>query len=416
MGVDDISALPVIIVGGGASGLIAAILIGREGIPVKLLERNDKVGRKILASGNGRCNITNRNITPDRFHSQNPDFVSAVLKGYSSETVEDFFDSIGLPLIEEKEGKMFPMSLQASSVLKLLLYEMECAGVEIVYGCGVHSIRKKGEHFVLETTQGRVEGAAVLLSAGSPAAPQLGGSESGMSLAASLGHSMVSSHPSLVQLTSDEQWVRRASGVKVYGNVKLYSNGEYIAERNGDLLFTNYGISGLAILDISRSASLHLAEHAWCELQLDLFPQRHKEKLTQFLLHRIRKESRKPLSLWLSGVINEKLIPVIIEQSGCKVENEGGLDRKAIGRLVYALKNLKLPISDTRGFKGAEVAMGGVDTREIDAETMASLKVESLYFAGEVVDVDGDRGGFNFHFAWVSGMRAAKVIIAQKLM
>ena len=401
----------VIIVGGGASGLVAAILIGREGISVRLLERNSRVGRKILASGNGKCNIGNRYITPDRYHSRNPEFVAAVLAGYSCEAVEAFFDSIGLPLIEGEEGKMFPMSMQASSVVKLLEYEAERVGVKIVCDCAVESMRREGERFVLETSQGREEGSVVLLSAGSPAAPQLGGDVRGMNLAESLGQRLLPAYPSLVQLVSDEKWVKQASGVKVSGRVKLYSNGSFVTERSGDLLFANYGISGLAILDISREVSLQLAEYAWCELHLDLFPQMSKEKLTQFLLHRIHKESHKALSLWLTGVINEKLIPVIVEQSGCKTVKEGSLDRKAIGSLVYAMKNLKLSICDTRGFKGAEVATGGVDTLEVDAETMASRKVKNLYFAGEILDVDGDRGGFNFHFAWVSGMRAAKAIV-----
>jgi predicted Rossmann fold flavoprotein len=252
----------------------------------------------------------------------------------------------------------------------------------------------------------------VLLASGSPAAPQLGGSESGLELASSLGHELIPAHPSLVQLVSDEQWVKRASGVKIPGIAKLYANGSYVTERQGDLLFTNYGISGLAILDISREASLHLAESAWCELHLDLFPQMRKEKLTQFLLGRIRKESAMPLSLWLQGILNEKLVPVVLEQSGAVVKTEGELNRKSIGKLVYALKSLKLSVSDTRGFKGAEVATGGVDTHEVDAETMESRKVKGLYLAGEILDVDGDRGGFNFHFAWVSGMRAAKAIVS----
>ena len=400
----------IIIIGAGASGLITAIELGRKGFPVKLFERNSKIGKKILASGNGKCNISNRYIEPGRFHSQNPDFAAAVLEGYPYETVERFFASIGLPLIEEKEGKIFPMSLQASSVLKLLEYEAERLGVEILCDCAVRSIAKKKDLFVLETSGGTEYGSSVVLAAGSPAAPQLGGNESGIGLAESLGHSLIPSYPSLVQLSSDEKWVRQASGVKVSGRVRLYSNGSYIAERNGDLLFTGYGISGLAILDISREASLHLAAYAWCELRIDLLPAMGREKLIRFLLKRIGRESQKPLALWLTGVINDKLIPVVLEQSGCRASYEGELDRKEIGRLAYALKNLKLGISGTRGFKGAEVATGGVDTREINPETMESRKINGFYLVGEVVDVDGERGGFNFHFAWVSGMRAAKAI------
>jgi predicted Rossmann fold flavoprotein len=214
-----------------------------------------------------------------------------------------------------------------------------------------------------------------------------------------------------VQLCSEEQWVKAASGVKMEGIAKLYANGEYIIEKRGDLLFTNYGISGLAILDISREVSLRLADYAYCELQLDLMPGWTKERLTHLLLSCLHKDSRKPLLLWLQGILNKKLIPIVLEQSGVKAKREGELNRKEIGRLVYALKNLKLSITDTRGFKGAEVATGGIDTTEVDAKTMASRKVPGLYFAGEILDVDGDRGGFNFHFAWSSGMRAAEAIV-----
>jgi hypothetical protein len=198
--------------------------------------------------------------------------------------------------------------------------------------------------------------------------------------------------------------------VKVSGLAKLYANGEYITEKKGDLLFTNYGISGLAILDISREVSLRLAEYAYCELSLDLMPALSKEKLTKFLLERINTESQKPLTLWLQGVMNKKLIHIILEQSKCRAKVESELNRKEIGKLVYAIKNLKLSISDTKGFKGAEVATGGIDTREVDPNTMESKLVPNLYFAGEILDVDGDRGGFNFHFAWVSGLRAGKTL------
>ena len=401
-----------VVIGGGASGLIAAILIARAGIPVVLFERNRKIGRKILASGNGQCNITNRNISADHFYSQNRDFVSAVLKGYSYEEVEQFFHSIGLPLVEGKEGKMFPMSRRSASVVSLLEYEAERAGVEIRCECTVDSISQDGELFVARSSGGVLRCANVILASGSPAAPQLGGNESGMGLAASLGHRLIPASPSLVQLCSDEKWVKQASGAKLHGAAKLYANGKYVTEKRGDLLFTNYGISGLAILDISREVSLHLVDYAYCELHLDLFPGMHKEKLTQFLLSRVEKEAGKPLFLWLTGILNEKLIPVVIEQSACRAVTEEDLDRREISRLVYALKNLKLPISSTRGFKGAEVATGGVDTTEVSPETMESLKTPGLYLTGELLDVDGDRGGFNFHFAWISGMRAAKGVIS----
>lgn len=401
---------PVIIIGGGASGLIAAILIAREGIAVALLEQNSKVGKKILVSGNGKCNIGNQHIVPSRYHSQNPHFVEEVLMGYGAAEIREVFERMGLPLIERKEGKLFPMSLQASTVVELLVYEARRARVEILCDCAVKAITEVKQGFMLQTTQGDKACDTLLLASGSPAAPRLGGTFGGLEMAASLRHTLVPAYPSLVQLCSDEGWVKTASGVKVEAVVKLYANSDYITEKKGDILFTNYGISGLAILDISYEVSQKLAEFAYCELSLDIMPSHSKEKLTNLLLHQANPESSKPLILWLQGFLNKKLIPIILEQSKCRAKTEQNLNRKEIGKLVYAIKNLKLPISDTRGFEGAEVATGGVDTTEVNPQTMESKRVKNLYLAGEILDVDGDRGGFNFHFAWTSGMRAARAI------
>ena len=404
---------PVIIIGGGASGLMAAILIAREGIAVTLLEQNSKVGKKILVSGNGKCNIGNQHIVPLRYHSQNPRFIEEVLTGYGAEEIREVFESLGLPLIEGKEGKLFPMSLQASTVVEVLIHEAQCVGVEILCDCVVESISENEKGFVLQTSLGDKTCDTLLLASGSPAAPRLGGTFTGLEMAASLGHTLIPAYPSLVQLCSEEEWVKKASGVKVEAVVKLYANSNYITEKKGDILFTNYGISGLAILDISYEVSQQLAVFAYCELSLDIMPSHSKEQLTNLLLHQINPESSKPLMLWLQGFLNKKLIPIILEQSKCRAETEQNLNRKEIGKLVYAIKNLKLSISDTRGFEGAEVATGGVNTTEVNPQTMESKRVNSLYLAGEILDVDGDRGGFNFHFAWTSGMRAARAIIGR---
>lgn len=396
----------MIIVGAGAAGLIASITAARSGLPVILLEQNSKIGKKILVSGNGKCNIDNQYINPNRFHSQNPSFIEKVLDGYGIDVVEKFFNSIGLELIEGKEGKMFPMSLQASSVVELLEYEAKALGVDIVCDCTVTGIRKENDRFLLETSQGPQQSEKLVITTGSPAAPQLGGSNFGYAFATKMGHSLIPRYPSLVQLCSEESWVKICAGVKVTGNAKLYANGAYITEKKGDLLFTKYGISGLAILDLSREVSTRLANFDYCELSLDLMPEISKERLTNLLLSRVQTESEKPLGLWLQGVMHKKLTQSILEQSKSKVQLEKQLNRKEINKLVHAIKNLKLSISDTKGFEGAEVATGGIDTTEINPHTMESKLVSNLFFAGEILDVDGDRGGFNFHFAWVSGMKA----------
>ena len=398
----------MIIIGAGASGLIASIFASKAGQRVTLLEQNNKIAKKILVSGNGQCNIGNRFISHNRFYSENSPFIEAVLEGYGVEVIESFFASIGVELIQKKEGKLFPLSLQASSVVSLLEYEALRLGVEIVTECRVDSVSKIKNSFVLETSKGQRKADKLLITTGSLASPQLGGNDSGYRFAQGLGHSLIPPSPALVQLCSNEPWVKSVSGVKIAGVAKLYANGNYITEKKGDLLFTAYGISGLAILDLSAEVGRRIALYEYCELSLDLMPQWSKEQLTQILLKRLSPNSQKPLELWLNGIIHQKLIAIILTQSRCKVKSENELNRKEIIKLVYAMKNLKLSIDETRGWAGAEVATGGVNTLEINPKTMQSKLIPNLFFAGEVLDVDGDRGGFNFHFAWVSGMRMGK--------
>ena len=398
------------IIGAGASGLCVAIGLARAGHEVTILEQSNKAAKKILASGNGRCNIGNMDISLQHFHGSDMDFVCRVLDGYGTQSVVELFSSIGLELVEGSDGKLFPMSMQASSVAELMLYEIDRLGVEILYECAVSSAYRDADGFVLETSRGTKRAKSLVVASGSMAAPRLGGSSVGYSLATQMGHTIVPSTASLVQLCSDEEWVGRCAGVKLSGVVKLYANGEYATQTKGDILFASYGVSGLAILDISREVGIRLAEYAYCELMLDLMPAYTKERLVTLLLDRLDTQSHKPIAIWLQGIIHKKLIPIILEQSKCRAGVESEINRKEIGRLVYAMKSLKLSISSTRGFESAEVATGGVDTTEIDPETMSSRVTPDLYFVGEVLDVDGDRGGYNLHFAWVSGMRVSRYI------
>lgn len=403
----------ITIIGAGASGLLGAILLARSSISVTLLEQNSRVGKKILASGNGKCNIGNLYPISQRYHSNNPPFIDAVLDGYSMQSIRDLFESLGVPIIEGSDNKLFPMSMQASSVVEILLYQAKLHGVTIITDCRVTKITKHNSKFILQSSLGVMKATRLLLTSGSMAAPQLGGNSSGIEIASSLGHTTISSHPSLVQLCSDEKWVTHVSGVKTKANVKFYANGEDITQKRGDILFTNYGISGLAILDISRAVCEELMLYSYCELSLDILPSYSKEQLTNLFLKYCDDQDSKSLHIWLMGFINKKLIPVVLEQSKTKAKSVSQLNRKEIGKLVYALKNLKLSISESRGYKGAEVATGGIDSREINPKTMQSNIIPNLYFAGEIIDVDGDRGGFNFYFAWVTAMRVADTIITQ---
>ncbi|WP_292659084.1 NAD(P)/FAD-dependent oxidoreductase [Nitratifractor sp.] len=396
----------LIVVGAGAAGLAAAITAARRGIEVLLLEQNDRPGKKILVSGNGRCNIANRRPDPARFHSTRPELVKKTLQSYDAKRILDFLRSVGIETEEEEEEKLFPMGRQAASVVKLLTRECQRLGVRIVTECQVTGIRQDQKEFVLESSKGSHRCRQLLLTTGSPAAPQLGGSNAGMFFAQSLGHRLIPPRPALVALESGASWTKQAAGVKLPARVGLLASGSLVTEREGDLLFTDYGVSGLAVLDLSREASLRLAEWEPCELSIDLMPNWSKERLNKLLTARIDPERNLPLELWLEGVLHRKLVPIILKIAGIKTASERDLNRKMIGRLVYTIKHLKLPIQQTRDFRYAEVAAGGIDLAEIDPERMESRKVPGLYFAGEILDVDGDRGGFNFHWAWTTGMRA----------
>jgi len=400
----------MIIIGGGAAGLCAAISVARLGIQVVVLEHNSRLGKKISVSGNGKCNIGNMSITSERLHSTDSSFVDAFLDGYGFDTIRDFFSTIELELIEGANGRVYPMSMQSSSIVEMMEYEAQRLGVEIVCDCEARDVSISDGVFHIDTTMGVYSSTMLLIASGSVAAPQLGSSSIGYEFATKLGHNSITNYPSLVQLTSSDKWTQRAAGVKIYAAVELYANGNSITHRRGDILFTSYGISGLAVLDISREVSMRMAEYEYCELSIDLLPHYSKERLTRLLINRIDSQSQKSISLWLHGVLHKKLIPIVLEQSKVKISTESGLNRKEINRLVHSVKNIKLAIDGTRGWSGAEVATGGVDVSEVDPYTMESKIVPNLFWGGEVLDVDGDRGGYNLHFAWSCGIKIGRYL------
>jgi predicted Rossmann fold flavoprotein len=394
----------VIIIGAGASGLVTAIVSARRGKRVLILEKNSRVGKKLLATGNGRCNITNQKPTPNRFYSKNSIFIEQVLSGYNYQTIKKFFKSIGLELIEAKEQKVFPMSLQASSVVEILQAECEQLGVKIICNCHVNN-------FVNNSVGYRVNGfltAKVVVATGHISAPNLGGVDDGLEFAKRFGHRIVESYPSLVQLTSPIKNLKQLSGVKIEAKVRC---GDI--EKVGDVLFTSYGISGLAILDISRVVVQKLRREKSIELEIDLMPKMSYEQLLSLMKKSLlQAHSSKLIKLWLQGFINRKLILPIVEPLKLNKQKVNSISSniKQLEKITSRIKKFPFEVNGSRGYKWAEVATGGVDTREINPKTMESNIEKGLYFTGEVVDVDGDRGGFNLHFAWVSGVRAGESI------
>ena len=397
----------VVIIGAGASGMVTAIVAARRGKKVLILEKNNKVGKKLLATGNGRCNITNQRPTLERFYSHNPKFIAQVFEGYNYQSIKQFFKSIGLELIEAKEGKVFPLSLQASSVVELLACECEQLGVKILCDVSVENIKKESNVYTIDHREGKIRSSKVVIATGHLSAPQLGGVLDGVHFAQSFGHTAIKGFPTLVQLTSARKDLKQMAGVKVESRVTL-KQGKDTIQKQGDVLFTTYGISGLAILDSSRFVMQQLMHTPTVTLELDFMPKMSREQLISLMKKSLRKKSQKLLEVWLQGFINKKLISAIVEPLKLPILVESQITLKEIEQIVQRIKAFSFVVNGSRGYKGAEVATGGVDTREVDAQTMESKKDKGLYFTGEVLDVDGDRGGFNLHFAWVCGLRAGK--------
>ena len=394
----------VAIIGAGASGLVCAIEAARKGLHVTLFEKNGKVGRKILATGNGKCNISNEKISLERYHGASVGFAKEALRRFDTFTCKAFFRSLGLEMREGEEGRLYPMSHQASSVVDMLLHEVRSLHVSIVLESEVSKIEKKGAEFILHVNAQTYVFDACVIATGSVAMPTLGSSGSGYAFAKSLGHSVIEPYPSLVQFVCDEPHLKEVSGVKMDANVELYIANQKRQSVQGDLLFTAYGLSGSAILDLSRKASHALVHDESVHVVLDLLPTLSREALTSLLQKRLSVAKDKSLSLWLEGMIPKKLAHFIIENTKiAHLKEASALGVKEIKKIVFALKALRLHVKATKGFESAEVCAGGVDVSELDAKNLMSKKIANLYFCGEVLDIDGDCGGFNLHFAWASG-------------
>lgn len=396
--------MKAVIIGAGASGLIAAIEAAKRGLHVKVFDKNNKVGRKILATGNGRCNITNQTIMPEHYHSRQPSFVKPVLHRFSTQTCVRYFRELGLEIREGERGRLYPMNFQSSTVVDILTHACLSLGVEFCLDTKVEKIERQGSKFSLHVNNTTDVCDACVVATGGMAMPKLGSCDSGYVFAKAFGHHIVSPFPSLVQLVCDDKAIHALSGVKIEGLVKVMVDKECVQEALGDILFTNYGISGSAILDISRVVASTLQTAKEVTIELDLMPTLSKEALENVLQKRLHFAGDKTLLLWLEGMMNKKLAPFIAKQASLgSIEYASKIGIKEIKKIAYALKHCSVQINDTKGFESAEVTAGGIDVREINAESFESKLVKNLYFCGEVLDVDGDCGGFNLHFAWASG-------------
>ena len=399
--------MKIAVIGGGASGLTAAIAAARNGAEVTICEKLNRVGKKILATGNGRCNYTNMNLSKECYHSNNLNFAEEVMKFFNLDKTLVFFEDLGiLPYVDES-GKVYPNSLQASSVLDVLRYELKRHKVKEVTDFNVTALRKSKDKFSIIGND-TITADRVILATGGKASPQLGSDGKGYELAKSLGHEIIEPFPALVQLKLSGKYFKRIAGIKFDGIVKAYAGDRLIREEEGEILFTDYGISGPPILQVSRKVIEELNKKNKPFLNIDMFPGYSKLKLYDILQDRFRRISYKTIEESMIGFINKKLIPVVFYEAGFEDLNKicGKLNKKEIYKIIEILKEWKFEVIGHNSWQQAQSTAGGIKLSEVNPKTLESLKVKGLYFAGEILDVDGDCGGFNLQWAWSSGYTA----------
>lgn len=388
---------------------MAAICAARSGSDVTIYEHNSSVGKKILASGNGRCNIINTTATADDYFGTDPHFATYALEQLPFADFIDFCHSIGLLLDIKDDGRCYPFSNEAKAVLNALSSAVKNAGVKILIDTKVTKIEKTGDLFLIHEDHNKTKFDKVLIATGSQAAPQLGATDDGYRFAASLGHTFTPTYPSLVQLHLNSKIHPKMAGVKTFAEVTLYVNNKEIEKVQGDILFASYGISGLAILDISQKASLALLNQQKVTLSINLLPRFNTQQLRDLLHQLIAAVPNHTVETVLGGLVPAKTVAHLCEAvliNPSKIVSS--LTPKEISKLLELITNWKFEVIGTHGFKHAEVSGGGVATADVDNTTMESKLVNGLYFAGEVLDIVGRRGGYNFNFAWASGMIAGR--------
>lgn len=391
-------SLKVAIVGGGASGMMAAISAARNGAEVTIYERLDRVGKKILATGNGRCNLTNRHAGISDYHGKNTKFLMSAISQFWIEETLSFFEELGIVFKEEDAGKMYPYSEQASSVLDVLRMELQRLSVTIIPDFEVEKIQMQKDGFsLISYKKQKAFSNRVIIATGGKAAPNLGSNGSGYTICEALGHHITALAPSLVQLKCEN--TKGLQGLKINAKATLQTNSKSFSESTGEVLFTDYGLSGPPIFHIS----------AYCAFQknlfvsLDLMPEHTQEEIISLLYN--RKTKQKNLEAYLVGMLPKKIACAVLKHSGLSPlsRSSDSLSKTEIIQLAHNIKNWEFPITGTQSWNNAQVTAGGVLTEEINPSTMESKKVPGIYLTGELLDIDGNCGGYNLQWAWSSG-------------
>lgn len=396
----------VIVVGAGASGLIAAIAAAEKGCSVLIIEQKDKAGKKILATGNGKCNFTNMYQAPDCYRSDDSTFAMKVLSNFDNKRTLEFFKRLGIVPMN-RNGYIYPNSEQANSIVEVLLMECKALNIDIVYNEKV--IETKEPDFTITTLQSDKSKAVyyakkLILATGGSATPKLGSDGSGYLLSKAFGHKIIKPLPALVSLFSPDKFCKTVSGVRTGAKASIYVDNNYLLEEEGEIIFTDYGISGIPIMQISRYASRALDEGKLVHLILDLFLNNTLNELIGMLINRCNNNPDRTTEQMLVGMLNHKLNYILIKEAKLIPESPCHiLSKSDIIRLAKVIKGLKVRISGTNTFDFAQVTSGGVKTSEIDSNSLESKLRKGLYLTGEIIDVDGSCGGYNLQWAWSTG-------------
>lgn len=395
----------VVIVGGGASGLTAAITAARNGKDVTLIERNNKCGKKILITGNGRCNFWNTDEDLSHFHSSTPNLLKDFITDERKNSILKFFDSLGLAY-KTKNGYYYPFSNQAFTIENALLSECKKLNIKIINDITVEKIIKE-DCFIINPDKENIKAKNIIIATGSKAAPKTGSDGLGYELAKSLGHNIITSLPSLVQLKADEPYFKNWSGIRTDVKVNLLIDHKYIKSETGEIQLTNYGLSGICIFNLSGKAAKALNQNKNVIISINFIPFASNPKT---FLQTLNKNSyHKTISELLEGILHYKLVDIIIKKTHLKRDLLlNTLTDNELNNLIKTLTDFQIKILDTHTLDHAQVCSGGIPLTEINNKTLESLKVKNLYFTGEIIDIDGDCGGYNLGWAWISGIIAGK--------
>lgn len=395
----------IIIIGGGASGMMAAITAARAGKSVLILERLNRIGKKILVTGNGRCNVSNTNLQPAKYHSRSQKEIFGPITKFDYAKTESFFKELGIePLIEGT--KVYPRSEQANSILDVLRMELEELGVDVLTEVKVVGLKsKKGVWQVMAESGECYEAEKVIVATGGLANTALGCDGLGYEILKKLGHTVTPTYPILVHAVSSSPYCKMMKGTKVKAIASAYVNGKCERQEHGEVLFTEDGLSGPAIFQISRNISRAHIEKKKAIVTLDLVPEQSYDEVVAMIYERIGAKPNRTIELLLMGFLHKRVIVPVLkcaEISGMHRTCDT-LEYEEVERLAKVLKGFPFETEGTRGYKYAQVTAGGINVDEVDLETMASLKAPNLYITGEVLDVDGDCGGYNLQWAWATG-------------